>query len=864
MAFTLATQTHFGQGWNIDWFSGALQAGTSQIRDEISWGEAEKAPGVYDFSGSRLAWIGTALARGADVTLVFNPANPLYDGGQTIYTDAGRAAFAKYIVAVMERFPGVSAIEIGNEYNSNSFVTGTVLNASTSDRDLYYAKMLAAVQTALGDAHVDVTVIGGSTHSIPVDYFAELKAQGALVGLDAISIHPYTTPAEQLEDQIGVLRSVVGNSIAIRATEFGHDFASLADAPAYLAKMASAMGAAGIENATWYALARQSWFPNMEMWDQSTGKLTPAGVTFSVLEGMLAENGTVTHLATNDFSYLYAFGTHSAVLWGEPGAVTLAAGVTAYDLAGNAIANFDGRISMDQPVILKSGGAITAASVTFAPTALVGDSYHQFDVTNPEGGTTGFEGPWSYFTENVGTGTVTPLHTMGGGMMAGEPWTPYIGSNWLRPLAVTATTIVPADFGGANSSSKYAVIERFTVSKTGTYALTGDYDVSDSSSDGVLLTVRVNGSAIASQVIYDPANGNKFHLDLADVSLKAGDKVDFVLDTRANAAGDTTERHVQVLIEGYTFVSSSGSDTFVGSAGGSDYVTFGLATGGITADLEKTGVNVTGFGNDTLTGIENLTGSAYNDVIYGNAAANSINGGGGDDKLYGRAGDDLLVARAGADLLDGGLGADRMYGGAGNDVYYVDNAGDRVIEYANEGIDTVYSSISWTLGDNVENLRMMGAAVVNGTGNALNNALVANDGANRLYGMAGNDALNGGGGNDLLNGGTGADVLTGGLGADRFVFTSVADSLPTARDRINDFSRTQGDRIDLSGIDAITGGTDDPFHLVSKFAGHAGDLLVQKMTGFYRVSGDINGDKVADFSFDVVAASALGAGDFIL
>ncbi len=864
MTLSLGTSTHFGQGWSFSWYSGAQAAGTTAIRDELGWGAIEKAPGTYDFSDSRVAWVSQALASGADVTLVFQGRNALYDGGDSVYTDAGRKAFADYVVAVLKQFPGISAIEIGNEYNSNSFVSGPVLEAGAGQRDDYYAKMLAAVQTAVNSAGLNVDVIGGAAHSIPVDYFADLKALGALDGLDAITIHPYTTPAEQLEDQIGVLRDVVGNTIGIRATEFGQEFASLADAPAYLAKMVSAMGAAGIEGADWYALARQSWFPNMELWDQATKALTPAGVTFRVLQGMLAENGKVTHLASDDFSYLYAFGTHSAVLWGETRTVTLAAGVTAYDLAGNEIVGFDGRIGMDQPVILKSAGTITTASVTFAATDLVADSYHQFDVTNAEGGTTGFTGPWSYFSLNVGSGKEEALSTMGGGMVAGEPWTPYLGSKWLRPLAVTATSIVPVDWGGANNSSKYDIVERFTVAKTGTYSLTGDWDVNDASGDGVLLTVKVNGSTIASQLIYDPANGNRFHLDLGGVSLTAGDKVDFVVDSRANPAGDNTDRHIQVRIEGYSFIATGGNDTFVGSAGLSDYVTFVRATAGVTVDLEMSGVNATGFGNDTLKGIENFTGSAYDDMLYGNAYANAINGGGGNDKLYGRAGDDLLVARAGADLLDGGLGVDRMFGGAGNDIYYVDNARDQVVEYAGEGTDIVYSSASFTLGDNVENLTMIGTASVTGTGNALSNAIAANNGSNKLYGMAGDDNLNGGGGNDWLVGGLGKDTLTGGSGADRFVFGTLADSTVAAPDRIGDFSRSKGDRIDLSGLDAISGGLDDAFSLVNKFTGHAGDLIVQKMSGYYLVSGDVNGDRSADFAIQVVSANALGAGDFIL
>jgi Ca2+-binding RTX toxin-like protein len=108
-----------------------------------------------------------------------------------------------------------------------------------------------------------------------------------------------------------------------------------------------------------------------------------------------------------------------------------------------------------------------------------------------------------------------------------------------------------------------------------------------------------------------------------------------------------------------------------------------------------------------------------------------------------------------------------MYGGKGNDVYVVDNGGDSVIEYANEGIDTVLSSISYSLGRNVENLTLTGTAMM-GFGNAADNALLGNASANLLLDGAGNDTLDGCAGIDILSGGSGNDtyVLGRGYGAD--------------------------------------------------------------------------------------------------
>jgi Ca2+-binding RTX toxin-like protein len=179
--------------------------------------------------------------------------------------------------------------------------------------------------------------------------------------------------------------------------------------------------------------------------------------------------------------------------------------------------------------------------------------------------------------------------------------------------------------------------------------------------------------------------------------------------------------------------------------------------------------------NLTLAGAQDLdgTGNALDNLLVGNGGANHLTGLAGDDRLEGGDGDDLL---------DGGAGEDLMIGGTGDDRYLVDGAGDVVIEQADGGIDHVEASVTYTLTEHVENLTLVGAANLAGSGNALANEIVGNDGDNVLSGGAGDDRLFGGAGKDVLDGGAGADRLEGGAGDDTYVAVDLGDTLVEAAD----------------------------------------------------------------------------------
>lgn len=320
--------------------------------------------------------------------------------------------------------------------------------------------------------------------------------------------------------------------------------------------------------------------------------------------------------------------------------------------------------------------------------------------------------------------------------------------------------------------------------------------------------------------------------------------------------------------------------------------------------------------NLTYTGNGSFTGR-------GNALDNVITGGLADDVLVGKGGDDVLNGGAENDILDGGIGADTINGGDGNDAIYVSDGNDTIDGGA--GTDTVifytpgvvfagssngveiFENLSGgdlaadlNGGDNVFGGSTGVDSINGGGGNDLlygregGDLFSGGDGSDRLFGMADNDVLNGGNdtdylygdtgndrvsgdagddvvygedGDDDLAGGTGIDLLGGGSGADDFIFANgdTGSTLNTA-DRIIDFSSAQGDRIDLSAIDAIAGGGDDAFTFIgdTAFGNVAGQLRYESISGSTYVMGDVDGDGTADFIIKIDGTAPLSGSDFLL
>jgi len=341
--------------------------------------------------------------------------------------------------------------------------------------------------------------------------------------------------------------------------------------------------------------------------------------------------------------------------------------------------------------------------------------------------------------------------------------------------------------------------------------------------------------------------------NVENLTLTGAAAIDATGNTLANAlTGNAAANTLDGGAGSDTLKGGAGDDTYVVDATG-DAITENASEG---TDTVRASVSWT-LGNHlerlTLTGTSaiNATGNALANVLAGNAANNVLDGKAGGDAMAGGAGNDtyvvdvagdtatesagegtdlvqsaiawtlaaniesltltgaaaingtgnalanMLVGNAAANVLDGGAGSDTMRGGAGNDTYVVDIATDVVTENANEGTDLVQSSVTWTLGSNVENLTLAGVAAINATGNTLANVLTGNGGANVLNGGTGSDTMRGGAGNDTYVVDTTTDVVTenAGEGTD-LVQTSVTGTLAA---NVEDLTLTGSSAIDGTG-----------------------------------------------------------------
>jgi Ca2+-binding RTX toxin-like protein len=481
------------------------------------------------------------------------------------------------------------------------------------------------------------------------------------------------------------------------------------------------------------------------------------------------------------------------------------------------------------------------------------------------------------------------------------------------PLAKEGSTSnVGAAFVLFGKATGFANIDLASLSSTDGFTIHGDAS-GDLAGTSAASAGDVNGDRFTDMIVGAPSNdaggngagaayvlfgkaGGFGDVDLTSLSASDGFKIQGA--AASDAAGTSVSSAGDVNGDGF-------NDVIIGTPGNGDgpgkaYVVFGKADGLADIDLaslsdddgfaiqgkangDKTGTSVSTAGDvngdsigDLIVGApfgddsETDSGEAY--VIFGTRPSEAVTriGSAASQAIFGGDFDDSLSGLGGNDTLNGGAGDDTLIGGTGDDTYVVDSAADVVTENVAEGTDTVKASLSFTLGDNVENLVLSGSGKLSGNGNALDNEITGNAGNNVLDGLDGKDTLLGGLGNDTLDGGRGADHMEGGAGNDVYVVDNRLDEVIENKDGGTDLVRSSVDfslagraieRLTLTGngnIEATGNGLDNIL------TGNLGNNDLDGGKGADRMSGGAGNDTyLVDNASDSVIEKTGGGNDLV-
>ena len=505
-----------------------------------------------------------------------------------------------------------------------------------------------------------------------------------------------------------------------------------------------------------------------------------ANITYTLASAANVENLTLTGTAAID-------GTGNSgvnVITGNSGNNTLDGGTGVDTLIGGA--------GNDTYVVDVVGDVITEAASAGNDTVSAGFTYSIATLTNLENITltgTGNFNATGNTAVNILTGNAGN-NTLDGGtgadtMIGGDGNDTYVVDN-------AGDVITEATSGGTDtvlSAASYVLssvgeIENLTL--TGTAAINGTGNALDNTINGNTANNTLDGGAGADTLAggtgndtYIVDNASDFVTELTGAGTDAVlASVDYTLGsfienlTLTGSAAEGTGNTLDNIMTGSsgantlsglggndTFIGGGGADTLVGGAGNDLYI---IGNAGVTI------TEVASEGTDTVQASVSVDLSTMHEVeIITLTGTSAINATGTDEAntITGNTAINVLSGGDGNDTLDGGTGADTMIGGDGNDTFTVDNIADVVTEASGEGNDTVISSVTYTLGANVDNLTLTGTTALNGTGNADVNILTGNGGNNTLDGKVGADTMIGGAGNDTYIVDDVGDVITEGSAA---------------------------------------------------------------------------------------------------
>lgn len=522
---TLAVASRFGQAWHGDILTAARQLPVMDFRDEVYWSRIEGRTGKFAYRGPMVTFPDRMQEQGARVSIILNPRHPRHDHGDTAHTKPAVTAFGRMAASLVERFANIGSVEVGNEFNGPDFVSGTVLEQGLGPRPGFYLPLLRSVYRSVKGQNPDVAVLGGATLGIPDGYLERLFDLGAGEYMDALAIHPYTTPAEHLARQIAVLRRVPGiAAMPIEVTEFGST--DLDRAAGKLLKGYCQFALSGVTRLVWYPLADRGdgLVPLLD----ATGGLTPVGQAYRLIQRELAGR-RVSDASPDPYTYACRFDDRRMILWGEPRKMHLSDGVGAFGPTGGHLAGDDLTLSMDRPIILKSDKPlIFGENIRLDPQSILADSYHDLAFPNGAGGFA----PGDRFERfSRRGGQEVPMVSVPGQSGPAMPWTPFLGDPGDGYVRLSETYLRP----DGTAAAPVEVVHRYISGRAGPLYLSGYFDPSPDSEDGVRVRILSAG-----EVVFDRSFRARTEIDGLELAPGIRGAIEVSVGPNVNASGDLT------------------------------------------------------------------------------------------------------------------------------------------------------------------------------------------------------------------------------------------------------------------------------------------------------------------------------------
>lgn len=525
----LGAASNFSQSWQPRALSGAESIGLTEFRDEVLWHNVEQIDGRLVFSSMRESYPSMLRARGAGMVLLVYTGHPNWESGHLPLSPEGQAAFARYTARIVERFPHIHTVEVGNEFNSHVFASVERWPTDLSARAQAYVRLLEATENAVQKVNPDIRIVGGAAHSIPLAWIEAVMEHGGGKHMDAFVIHTYTTEPEHLYRQIMLMRQVPGlETMPIEITEFGTTNAE--DTPGYLLRNYCQMALSGVTRAVWYPFSPRGdgLIPLLE----ASGEPTGVGRAYRLIRDNF-EGKEAVSIAPDAFTYGCKFGESVAIVWGAPRNIEiLSETVKVFDQEG-APANGQLQLSRTAPLVLvdSTSQVPIEEQFTLAPQSVLADSYDQYfyqDRPDTE--------VFDRFVEHRGERVEFEFRP--GQQTNGVPWTPYLGISQDGSVRMTPEWAMPSSWG---ADDPFEIVYRYVSPNAQSSRVSVTIAPSEESADGVLISVRLN-----QKIEHQVAVTSEKTLVFENIALGQSDKLDVVLGPNRNSKGDFSTLRVTI------------------------------------------------------------------------------------------------------------------------------------------------------------------------------------------------------------------------------------------------------------------------------------------------------------------------------